>query len=312
MNQSNDKEMPAFLPALILFGAFGLVLVLLLPRPSTSETPLEPTEIAALSTEIAAAQSASTATQISATETTPPTQVVQSVAYSPAQIMEGEGVYQTTCATCHGFDAHGIPGLGKNLVESTFVTGQTDEELLHFIIQGRDMSDPLNTTGMMMPPRGGNPALTDEQLTAVIAYLRSESGMMPGMQMPMQSQPTVQAAVQSSPTNIAPTPALPTQTTVAILPTRTEEPFDAQAAFNWSCAGCHGGDGAGNPPYGDGFLSSDLLADPAALIAFLTQSHPPVDPAVDYPHPVRGGYPILTDEQLALLTDYLLTMVSQN
>jgi disulfide bond formation protein DsbB len=35
------------------------------------------------------------------------------------------------------------------------------------------MSDPLNTTGIAMPPKGGNPALTDGQIVDIVAYLRS-------------------------------------------------------------------------------------------------------------------------------------------
>jgi disulfide bond formation protein DsbB len=66
-----------------------------------------------------------------------------------------------------------VPGLGKDLTTSEFITGLSDDELLDFIKRGRDMSDPLNTTGIAMPPKGGNPALTDGQIVDIIAYLRS-------------------------------------------------------------------------------------------------------------------------------------------
>lgn len=78
-----------------------------------------------------------------------------------------------TCAGCHGPEGKGIEGLGKDFTTSEFVKGQTDEQLLAFIKVGRPASDPLNTTGVDMPPKGGNPALTDEQLLDVIAYVRS-------------------------------------------------------------------------------------------------------------------------------------------
>ena len=35
------------------------------------------------------------------------------------------------------------------------------------------MSHPDNTSGVEMPPKGGNPGLTDEQLTDIIAYIRT-------------------------------------------------------------------------------------------------------------------------------------------
>ncbi|MCC7362132.1 MAG: cytochrome c [Anaerolineales bacterium] len=94
-------------------------------------------------------------------------------ATSAGNAANGETLYLGTCSACHGPDATGVTGLGKNLRTSTFVAEQTDEALLKFIQTGRPASDPLNTTGVDMPPRGGNPALTDANLADIIAYLRS-------------------------------------------------------------------------------------------------------------------------------------------
>jgi disulfide bond formation protein DsbB len=85
----------------------------------------------------------------------------------------GEVAFQGTCSSCHGPDATGIEGLGKNLRTSTWVTEQTDEELVQFVLTGRPASDPLNTTGVDMPPKGGNPALTEDNINDIVAYLRS-------------------------------------------------------------------------------------------------------------------------------------------
>ncbi|RIK36499.1 MAG: hypothetical protein DCC55_27135 [Chloroflexi bacterium] len=85
----------------------------------------------------------------------------------------GQQLYSATCAACHGPTGEGIAGLGKALTESDFVAELSDEELLAFLKVGRDMSDPLNTTGIAMPPKGGNPALNDEQLNDIIAFMRS-------------------------------------------------------------------------------------------------------------------------------------------
>ena len=77
------------------------------------------------------------------------------------------------CAGCHGVDATGIPGLGKNLVGSEFIAGISDSDLAALIKQGRPVSDPANTTGIDMPPKGGNPALNDEKIDGLVAYIRS-------------------------------------------------------------------------------------------------------------------------------------------
>jgi len=87
--------------------------------------------------------------------------------------VEGEKQFQQLCSACHGPDAKGLPNLGKDLTTSEFAMGKTDEELVEFVKTGRPSGDPLNTTGIDMPPRGGNPALTDEQIKDIVSYVRT-------------------------------------------------------------------------------------------------------------------------------------------
>jgi disulfide bond formation protein DsbB len=86
---------------------------------------------------------------------------------------KGQTVFAGTCSSCHGPDAKGLPGLGKDLTTSEFVRTQSDVDLVNFIKVGRPASDPANTTGVDMPPKGGNPALTDQDIADVVAYLRT-------------------------------------------------------------------------------------------------------------------------------------------
>lgn len=85
----------------------------------------------------------------------------------------GEAEFQKSCSSCHGKDAKGLPNLGKDLVASTFLRGLTDKEAIAFITKGRPTSDPANTTGVAMPPKGGNPALKEADLANIVAYLRT-------------------------------------------------------------------------------------------------------------------------------------------
>ena len=85
----------------------------------------------------------------------------------------GKDLFTKTCSACHGPAGEGIEGLGKDMTTSEFIAGKTDVGLLEFIKVGRDPGDPLNTTGIAMLPKGGNPALTDENLTDIIAFIRS-------------------------------------------------------------------------------------------------------------------------------------------
>jgi mono/diheme cytochrome c family protein len=86
---------------------------------------------------------------------------------------KGEQLYAATCAACHGPEGKGVQGLGKDMTSSEFIAGKTDEELVEFIQVGRPADDPLNTTGMPMLPKGGNSALTDQDLYDIVAFIRT-------------------------------------------------------------------------------------------------------------------------------------------
>ena len=66
-----------------------------------------------------------------------------------------------------------MPNLGKDLHGNEFVKSQSDDQMMQFIIEGRPATHPDNTRGVDMPPRGGNPALTDADIQMIIAYMRS-------------------------------------------------------------------------------------------------------------------------------------------
>ena len=85
----------------------------------------------------------------------------------------GEEQYNQVCIACHGPGGVGVEGLGKPFTTSEFIASQSDQELLEFIKQGRPSSHPDNTTGVDMPPKGGNPALGDEEIIDIIAYIRT-------------------------------------------------------------------------------------------------------------------------------------------
>ena len=85
----------------------------------------------------------------------------------------GKEQFDMICFACHGPGGEGIEGLGKPFTTSEFLREKSDEEMVEFIKVGRPSGDPLNTTGIDMPPKGGNPALTDDQIVDIIAYVRT-------------------------------------------------------------------------------------------------------------------------------------------
>lgn len=82
-------------------------------------------------------------------------------------------LFLISCAPCHGREAQGVRGVGPDLRGNAFVAARSDAELVAFLARGRPAGDPDNRTGIVMPPRGGNPALTDADLAALVAFLRS-------------------------------------------------------------------------------------------------------------------------------------------
>jgi disulfide bond formation protein DsbB len=85
----------------------------------------------------------------------------------------GQELFQQTCAVCHGANAEGVQGLGKNLNANEFVQSKSDEELVAFLVEGRAADHPDNTQGVAMPPKGGNPMLTEDDLQQIVTHLRS-------------------------------------------------------------------------------------------------------------------------------------------
>lgn len=87
-------------------------------------------------------------------------------------VRAGAAHYRASCAVCHGREGQGLTGLGTRLAGNDFVKTQSDQALLEFLVRGRSPRDPASRTGQMMPPRGGNPALAEDDLRAIVAFLR--------------------------------------------------------------------------------------------------------------------------------------------
>lgn len=290
------------LTTLVLAGMFTFILMALLSNRTVVER---------------------TPTQAAATLQPTPTVITSlptpfRVEYTARKVSEGASLFQATCSACHGQAAQGVPGLGKNLIENEFVENLDDKELLDFIIVGRTAYDPANTTGITMPARGGNPAITDENLYSIIAYLRTAKD--PTLIVADGDSETTSTLDEGGEIVIRPTEpwVYPLATPVG-QPTSTPRPpreFDVASAYALSCSGCHGLDGNGVPGslLRGGDLSQSMLVltgNAQRVYDFIITGNPGADPAVDFPHPVRGEYPALTDEQLRELVDYVIQIVRQ-
>lgn len=92
---------------------------------------------------------------------------------APTGIAHGEELASQSCSSCHGQDFKGVSGLGTSFHENSFIQEHTDDQLLAFIKEGRAKDAPDNGTGIPMPPYGGNTRLTDDDLSDIVAFLRT-------------------------------------------------------------------------------------------------------------------------------------------
>ena len=95
------------------------------------------------------------------------------VQLDPQAVKRGKTLYAESCTACHAASGLGVKGIGKDLVHSPFIAESDDATLLEFMRVGRAADHPLNTTGVAMPPKGGNPTLTQDNLSDLVTYMRS-------------------------------------------------------------------------------------------------------------------------------------------
>lgn len=81
--------------------------------------------------------------------------------------------YLRACSSCHGPDGQGLGKLGNSLRDNEFVRSKTDEELVRFLKVGRAPGDPDSKTGVLMPPKGLDPRLSDEDLKGIVLFIRT-------------------------------------------------------------------------------------------------------------------------------------------
>ena len=77
----------------------------------------------------------------------------------------GKEVYETVCAACHASGVLNAPKLGDKEAWAKLI-GQGQERLTASALKGV----------RQMPPRGGNPNLTDTELARVVAYMANAAG----------------------------------------------------------------------------------------------------------------------------------------
>lgn len=315
MNNNSSVRRYAFpvATAVVLFGIFAVLLSVLLneahlvrdtqnafPQP----TPKPPTEVAAAPSPMPEETPLVEVTVAAAVEAAnenvdiaPVDAGGEGVVLDPAQIAAGQTAFSTVCTACHGMNAEGVQGLGKDLVHSEFVNSLNDADLAQFIITGRDITDPLNTTGIAMPGRGGNPAMTDEQVDMIVVYLRSlaaDAGVAPvhtgattgDVVAETGTDTTAEAAPTRESTFDIASWTAPVPVSGNYLPVDTL-PDDARVLYRWADSGLASEDGL---PFDPALFDSTLLepGNEDALLDYLYNDTGYLDSNPNYAYPVVG------------------------
>ncbi|MFO8154273.1 c-type cytochrome [Thioalkalivibrio sp.] len=180
-------------------------------------------------------------------------------------------VYQSVCAACHGTGAAGAP-----------VLDDTDEWTQRLDEKGLDTLVSHAINGFQgMPARGGNPNLTDEEVTGTVEYMLAEAGL------EMDDAETVAAADEAA---------------ADAEPATVAGDVDAGRDRYATCISCHGaeGEGSGIFPKISG-RSADYIAD--RLTTY--RSGEEVGPNSALMMPQATG---LSDEAIADLAAYIASL----
>jgi cytochrome c5 len=85
------------------------------------------------------------------------------IASEPAD--PGKQVYSSLCFSCHGTGLPGIPQLGDKSAWADRIAKGKD------VLYGNAINGYTGTSGIPMPPKGGNSALSDDDVKAAVDYM---------------------------------------------------------------------------------------------------------------------------------------------
>lgn len=111
-----------------------------------------------------APEAAAPAVPAPAPATLAPTAAAGASTASAGDLVKGEQVYSSTCLACHGAGVLGAPKFGDKAAWAPRIA------------QGMDTLHAHSIDGIrMMPPKGGNASLKDEDVKAAVDYMVSKA-----------------------------------------------------------------------------------------------------------------------------------------
>jgi len=154
-------------------------------------------------------------------------------ANAPRVERSGEEVFNAVCASCHTPGALGAPKLNNKGDWGSRIAQGYDKLIEHAINGIR-----------AMPPRGGDPDLSDIEVARTVAYMANSAGA--SFKAP-EAAAAPAAPASDKAAGQAAAPAAP----AAEKPANKAAAADGRAVYTSSCAACHATGAAGAPKTGD-------------------------------------------------------------
>ena len=106
--------------------------------------------------------------QVNLASAEPLREPVKSVAATPPASRNGQQVYQTTCVACHEAGIAGAPKMGDKSQWAKHIAKGLDT------LHASALKGVQGSAGAM-PPKGGNPGLSDAEVRAAVDYMVARS-----------------------------------------------------------------------------------------------------------------------------------------
>ena len=153
---------------------------------------------------------------------------------TPSGNKTGEQVFQTVCKTCHETGLAGAPKLGDKAAWAAPIKTGYDTLVQHAI-------NGLQRQGKVMPPKGGNPDLSDTEAARAVVYMANAAGAT--FKEPAAPAATTVASASPIGTAVA-APVAATAAAVSPAAAAPTAPLDMKTAEAMmqkdGCAACHG------------------------------------------------------------------------
>ena len=195
---------------------------------------------------------------------------------APKTEKTGQQVVETVCAACHATGALNAPKIGdKDAWAKRLAQGY--ETLTQHAVKGL----------RQMPPRGGNPDLSDTELARAVAYMANQAGA-------NFKEPESKPAPAAKPAVAAAAPAA----APAAAGAKGGDAAKGKTVYEGTCVACHGTGAAGAPKAGDkAAWTPRLKTGMDALYASALKGKNAMPP--------KGGNMSLSDADIKAAVDYL-------